>query len=238
MTRAGLHGRVARAAGLATLSRVNPDGHRAASRPAGARSSTTAPGSASTPSSGTSPHSKPEPGCSETSPPQRKQALSRIRGELQFLGGLPRRRRVAVEGSCRTSSRQTMSRARPIGSRRVGSVSRSRPLIRLVMSRCSRSLSPIGRRAKAGHVSLLLAATQGASQLERHAATRRRLSRCPARYGRWAGIAAAGRAVARVGALRPMVPTPGRCPWPMGWSSPLIGSPRCREVPGRAQEAG
>jgi len=41
-----------------------------------------APGSASIPSSGTSPRSKPEPGCSTTSPPQRKHPLSKIRGEL------------------------------------------------------------------------------------------------------------------------------------------------------------
>ncbi|MFG2843071.1 RNA-guided endonuclease TnpB family protein, partial [Kitasatospora sp. NPDC048296] len=35
---------------------------------------------------GTSPHSKPEPDCSATSPPQRKQPLSKIRGELHDLG--------------------------------------------------------------------------------------------------------------------------------------------------------
>src|SRR5581483_8168174 len=51
---------------------------------ASSRSNTTAPGSANTPSSGTSPRSRPEPGCSKTSPPQRKNPLSRIRGELHL----------------------------------------------------------------------------------------------------------------------------------------------------------
>ncbi|MET9915319.1 C4-dicarboxylate transporter DctA, partial [Streptomyces sp. NPDC006476] len=40
---------------------------------------------ASTPNSGTSPHSKPEPGCSKTSPPQRKHPLSKIRGGTSHL---------------------------------------------------------------------------------------------------------------------------------------------------------
>uniref|UniRef100_UPI003AF1B53D DUF6928 family protein n=1 Tax=Streptomyces TaxID=1883 RepID=UPI003AF1B53D len=34
--------------------------------------------------SDTSPHSKPGPGCSATSPPQRKQQLSKVRGELHI----------------------------------------------------------------------------------------------------------------------------------------------------------
>src|SRR5690606_30423747 len=54
------------------------------------RSSTTAPGSAGTPSSATSPPSKPEPDCSKASPPQRKQPLSTTRGELQAGRGRDR----------------------------------------------------------------------------------------------------------------------------------------------------
>lgn len=63
---------------------VRPFG-RAARRPAPTfsallRSSATAPGFVNAPSSGISPHSKPEAGCDEASPPQRKQPLFKIGG--------------------------------------------------------------------------------------------------------------------------------------------------------------